>query len=53
MRLDRRGQPRPAAADDDDVEIVFPIHAPAAARPALPPAMRPNTEPDINPVPPG
>ena len=53
-RLDRSGEAGPAAANDDDVEHLFHRgHAPLAARPALSPAMRPNTAPDIRPVPPG
>ncbi len=52
--LDRRGEPRAAAADDNDVEGLFQFAHPAlTARPALLPAIRPNTAPDIKPVPPG
>ena len=49
-----RGQPRSASADDDHIGRVAPgDHRAAAAWPALVPAMRPKTEPDMSPVPPG
>ena len=54
LRFDRRRETRSAAADDDYIEDFYDrAHAGLAARPALSPAMRPNTEPDISPVPPG
>lgn len=49
------GEARAIAADNDDVEGLVGAHGLicAARWPAVVPAMRPNTEPAISPVPPG